>query len=112
MAASPVAQVHTGYGAQDTAPVAHEHEGVGAHSHEGGDQPHSHEAPVQQGYVPDPAVQAFVTSISLSVAHDNVVGPYEVVKNVTAALEGLGYRGVVVGISSVELRGDGALIGL
>lgn len=78
---------------------------------------HAHEVenpePVTpEGYVPDPAVQAYVTTIALSLAHDTEHGPYEVVARVTEVLEQLGIRGVVVGVASVELRGDGGLIAL
>lgn len=97
---------------EDIAPVAHEHDGQ-EHSHEGGDQPHGHEdPPAERGYVPDPGVQAFVTTVTLSVAHTNDTAPYEVVKHITAALESINLRGVVAGVSAVELRGDGGLIGL
>lgn len=63
-------------------------------------------------YVPDVNVQAYVTTITLALAHTNETGPYEVVAQVTRVLETLGIRGVVVGVASVELRGDGGLIGL
>ena len=63
-------------------------------------------------YVPDPNVQAYVTTITLALAHTTEQGPYDVVGQVTKVLETLGIRGVVVGVASVELRGDGGLIGL
>ena len=101
------------------APVAHVHEGQGEHEHVHGAVPHEHEGQLDPepadplvNYVPDPAVQAFCTVITLTVAHTNEEGPYAVVKRVTEQLEGLGLRGVVVGVASVELRGDGGLIGL
>ena len=64
-------------------------------------------------YVPDEAVKAFVTTVTLALAHAPGDGdPYAIVKRVTETLEGLGLRGVVVGVASVELRGDGGLVGL
>jgi len=73
---------------------------------------HTHLAEEEEAFVPDPGVSAYVTTITMSLAHTNTVGPYQVVGAVTRALEDLGLQGVVVGVSSVELRGDGGLIGL
>jgi hypothetical protein len=72
---------------------------------------HTHLAE-EDDFVPDPNVSAYVTTITMSVAHTNTVGPYQVVTRISHALEELGIQGVVVGVSSVELRGDGGLIGL
>lgn len=84
----------------EDAPVAHVHE------------VENPEPATPEGYVPDPAIQAYVTTVTLALAHTNELGPYEVVANVTKTLEQLGLRGVVAGVASVELRGDGGLIGL
>lgn len=73
---------------------------------------HVHVAEPDEEFVPDPEVQAYVTTITLSLAHTNMLGPHQVVTNVSKALETLGLQGVVSGVSSVELRGDGGLIGL
>jgi hypothetical protein len=99
-------------------PVAHMH-GSAEHSHVHGDIEHVHEVegehPVQDptsGHVPDPAIEAFVTTITIAVAHTPDVGPYETVKQISRLLEGQGIRGVVAGVASVELRGPGGLVGL
>jgi len=94
------------------APVAHTHEGQGDHEHVDGAVPHTHEPSASTGYVPDPGVQAYCTTVTLVVAHTAESSPYEVVKAITEQLEGMGLRGVVTGVAAVELRGDGGLIGL
>lgn len=73
---------------------------------------HPHVAEPAEEFVPDPAVQAYVTTITMSLAHTNQTSPYQVIADVTRLLETLGLQGVVNGVSSVELRGDGGLIGL
>ena len=98
----------------DTGTAMHEHEGMGWHEHEEGEEPHGHSPAerVRPPYVPDPDVQAFVTNVTISMAHGNDKGPYEIIEEITKALEVLGIRGIVVGVSAVELRGDGGLIAL
>lgn len=76
---------------EDVAPVAHVHEDE-----------------------PDESVQAYCTTITLTLAHTNETHPQEVVRQVSETLESLNLHGVVVGVSSVELKfgGGGGLIGL
>jgi hypothetical protein len=75
---------------------------------------HAHDEPVEESgaFVPDPGVQAYVTTVTLALAHTGDTDPRAVIQDVTQALEGLGLRGVVTGVAAVELRGDGGLIGL
>ena len=81
---------------------------------------HEHDEPIAETpqpatrpeFTPNPDVQAYVTTVTLALAHDGQTGPYQVIWDVTKALESLGLRGVVTGIAATELRGDGGLIGL
>lgn len=60
----------------------------------------------------DEAIQAYCTTITVTLAHTADSTPQEVVQRVSETLTSLDMRGVVVGVSSVELRGSGGLIGL
>jgi len=97
---------------QETFP--HTHADGQTHTHEAeGEHEHEQPAPIQRpDFVPDPAVQAYVTTITVALAHTGEVGPHQVIFDLTRALEGMGVRGVVSGVAAVELRGDGGLIGL
>jgi hypothetical protein len=77
-------------------PVAHTHEGE-----------HTHD-PVES----DPEVRAYVTTVTLAIAHPGNVSPERAVARVSEVLEEAGLEGLVVGVASVELRGPGGLIGL
>jgi hypothetical protein len=76
-------------------PVAHAHEG----EHEGDGEP-------------DEGIQAYVTTITLAIAHGSAVTPQQMVAEVHGLLQQAGMKGVAHGVASVELRGDGGLIGL
>jgi hypothetical protein len=85
------------------------------HSHDSG-EPHEHE-PVARGYeggefVADPNVEAYVTTITMTVAHGNDVDPYQVVQSLADVVNEMGFQGVAVGVATVELRGAGGIIGL
>ena len=76
------------------------------------DEPIEAQAAVRPEFTPNPDVQAYVTVVTLALAHDGQTGPYQVIFDVTRALETLGLRGVVTGVAATELRGDGGLLGL
>jgi len=69
------------------------------HEHEGDDEP-------------DEGIQAYVTTITLAIAHGQDVTPQQMVAEVHGLLQQAGMKGVAHGVASVELRGDGGLIGL
>lgn len=86
------------------------------------DEPDAH-APVYEGEpeaapevpneeLPGPKVEAYATTITVTLAHGADRPPQSVIEDVAGALENLKLEGVVVGVSSVELRGPGGLIGL
>ena len=94
-------------GWREPEPVAHEGEGEHTHAHSYGGDPDSIEP-----FEPDPDVRAYVTTVTVVIAHPNTTSPPHAVALVTKALEAVSLEGVVVGVASVELKGRGGLIGL
>lgn len=90
--------------------VPHSHDGSEPHMHTNDDVPHTHGDP--PGYVPGPEVQALVTTLTVVLAHTPDRTPHDMMGEVTRSLDALGLRGIVSGIATVELRGDGGLVGL
>lgn len=71
---------------------------------------HTHEEPEE--FVVDPGIEAYVTTLTITVAHGNDADPYKVVGSIASMVEQMGLQGVVTGVSTVELRGAGGLVAL
>lgn len=75
-------------------------------------EPDAHTHAHEEEFVVDPEVEAYVTTLTITVAHGNDADPYKVVGSIAAVVEEMGLQGVVTAVSTVELRGAGGLIGL